>query len=485
MKNKVIEFLFRNTGTRQTLAKNILWLTSSQVGSRLIRAIIIVYAARVLGAAEYGVFSYALGFATFFLPFVDIGVNPILTKEIANQPTERHRYFGTAFWIKLAFLAVSALTVIFLAPHLTNIKEAAALMPLVTLLIIFDGLRDFQIAYLRGLERMEKEAIIVITMNVLITFFGFIALAVSTTSKALLLSYIGGVVVSALIPIPMLKDQFKNIFHFEARIAREIIKNGWPIALSAVLGLFMLNTDIIMLGWWRSAEEIGHYSAAGRVAQILYTLPALIAVAVFPTLSRLVKDGDAAKRWRLNERIITALLMVALPLTVGGMLLATPIIQFLFGGEYLPAVPIFRILTLTFLIIFPGIFISYAIIAYNRQRQTVWFVTAGAVGNIVLNALLIPRYGAIGSAIATIVAQLLSYGLSWLYMERVDHFGAPSRLAKALAATIVMGLASVILNSLGTHILVNIAASGSLYFGALYLLKEETLKEGLLLIKRS
>ncbi|MEK7574274.1 MAG: oligosaccharide flippase family protein, partial [Patescibacteria group bacterium] len=66
MISKLKNFLFQNLTPRQTVAKNIFWLSLSQIGSRFFRAIIIIYAARVLGAAEYGIFAYVLAFAGFF-----------------------------------------------------------------------------------------------------------------------------------------------------------------------------------------------------------------------------------------------------------------------------------------------------------------------------------------------------------------------------------------------------------------------------------
>ena len=159
---RIKELLFHNRGMRQTIAKNVFWLTLSQVGSRLIRALIIIYAARILGAAEYGIFAYVLGFAGFFTLFADVGINPLLTRNTANHPEQRTEYFSTSFWIKIVLLLATVLLVIFVAPHFTNIEAAKALIPLVALLVIFDGLRDFSIAFFRGLEKMEREALIVI-----------------------------------------------------------------------------------------------------------------------------------------------------------------------------------------------------------------------------------------------------------------------------------------------------------------------------------
>ena len=95
--------LFENKGLRQTITKNVFWLSISQFGSRLIRAVIIIYAARALGTAEYGVFSYLLGLAGFFTIFGDIGINQIITREMAKKPERQSIYFSTAFWMKFFY----------------------------------------------------------------------------------------------------------------------------------------------------------------------------------------------------------------------------------------------------------------------------------------------------------------------------------------------------------------------------------------------
>jgi len=176
MVNRLKELLFQNRGLRQTITKNVFWLSVGQIGSRLIRAIIIIYAARVLGAAEYGIFSYALGLAGFFTIFADIGISSILTRELVQKTEKRDYYFSTAFWIKIFILSLTALLVVFAAPHFSKIEEAKILMPLIALIVIFDGLKDFSLASFRAEEKMEREALVNVFTNVAITAFGLIAI---------------------------------------------------------------------------------------------------------------------------------------------------------------------------------------------------------------------------------------------------------------------------------------------------------------------
>ena len=479
------DLLFVNRGEKQTIIKNIFWLSMSQVGSRLFRAIILIYAARVLGAAEYGIFSYVLGLAAFFTIFADIGVSPLMTRDVAAHPEKRNEYFSSSFLIKIFLLLITILLIIFIAPYFAKIEKAKYLIPFVAFLVIFDGIRDFAVAYWRGREKMEFETITVMIMNITIMVAGFAALNIFPTSGALLFSYIASVGIAAFLSIFLLWKRFSKIFfYFDKNLIREILNNCWPIALLGMIGTFMLNTDIIMLGWWRTAEEIGYYSAGQRIVGLLYTLPALIASSVFPTISRLIKQNDKEKIKMLNEKSISAIFSIAIPLVIGGIILAQPLIELFFGQEYIPAIASFKILIFTVLLTFPGSIISNLTTAYNQQKKIFHYVVLGALGNVVFNAILIPLYGISGAAIATIASQSIFYGLIWRHIKKIDDFSALKHLKKIIAAAVIMGIFSSTLNKLELNVIINIIISSGIYFGALYLLKEDIILEIKSLIKK-
>src|SRR3989338_6661756 len=105
MFKKIRTLLFENQGLKQKIAKNTFWLFFGQIFGRLIRAAIVIYAARILGPASWGAFSYAMSFAAFMSVFSDIGISAIVTKESSRNPELTDRYFSTALGIKLLILA--------------------------------------------------------------------------------------------------------------------------------------------------------------------------------------------------------------------------------------------------------------------------------------------------------------------------------------------------------------------------------------------
>jgi len=485
MIQRLKQLLFQNKNTRQTVVKNIFWLSFGQIASRGIRALIIIYSARLLGTAEYGIFSYALGLAGFFTIFADVGLSSILTREVSQKPNRASQYFSTIFWIKIALLILTASTVIFIAPYFSKLEGAKLLLPLVAFLVIFDNIREFCNAFFRGKERMEREAFITLLTNVAIALFGFLILSYHKTATAITLSYISSAGLGMLAAIFILRDEFVHIVsNFKKELIPHILSSAWPIAVIGFLGAFMLNIDIIILGWMRTASDIGLYAAGQRIVQVLYTLPTILAASTFPALSRAIGKGDSAQARGIMERIMAMLFLISIPIAVGGIILGTPIMAFVFGAKYVPGALAFKILIGAIIFVFPGALIGNYILGYDRQRDVAKFVAFASLGNIILNYLLIRPFGIAGSALATTAVQSLFYVFLWQFSKKIHNFHTFRHLKKIGVATLAMGIVAFLMNLVGIHVLAIIAFSGLLYFGMLFVLKEPIIDEVLLIIRR-
>ena len=467
------ELLFQNRNAKQTVAKNIFWLSVSQFAGRLIRAVIIIYAARVLGAAGYGVFSYALGLAGFFTIFADIGISVLLTKQAAQEPKKASSYFATSFWIKNVLLAGTVLLIIFAAPYFSKIEQAKVLLPFVALLVVFDNLRDFSFAFLRAKEKMEYEALTTIFMNIVITALGFIALYFSKTAGAITFAYVGSAGIGFLISALVLKKEFWGVIkNFNNNLIKPILNLAWPIALSGLLGAFMINIDIIMLGWFKTETDVGLYSAGQRIVQLLYVLPGIIASAVFSPISRAVKNGAEIVVRSIVEKSASLISLISLPLVTGGIILGGPIMKLLYGNEYIGGTLAFQILTLTILIVFYGGLFSNLILAHNQQRKTAVFAGIASIVNITFNAALIPFWGIAGAALSTLVVQIIYFGLIWRTLIKIFPFKIFPNIGKVLPASALMGIAAFLMDKFSFNVILNIFISGIFYFAILFALKE-------------
>lgn len=478
MFSKIKSLLFKNTTSKQTIAKNVAWLSLSNIAGRLIRGLFIIFAARVLGATEYGVFSYAVGLAGFFTLFADIGLSAILTRDASREPQKATTYLATSFWLKVILLVITTLLIVFVAPHFSNIESANMLLYFVAVLTIFDNFREFFNSFFRAQEKMELEALINVGMNIAIAVIGAVVLYFSQTARAVTISYAASAGVGFIIAGFILRQQLKKVVSaFDAKLIRPTLRAALPVSVIGFLGVFMLNIDVVILGWFKPAAEIGYYAAGQKIVQLLYTMPAIVATAIFPALSRLAGKSEHQKVSLIMEKGVSLVFTFAIPLTLGGIILANPIIHLLYGQEYMPSVLTFQILLLTMLVIFPQTLLANLVLVYNKQKKIAYFVGLAALGNVVLDLLLIPKFGIAGSAAGTVTVQLMYNFLTWNMMKKINHFETMVHLKKIFTASVILGVCAFIFEQIGVNVIINILLSCGIYFGTLLLLKEKIISE--------
>ena len=476
--SKIKNLLFhKSSDSKKNIARNFFWLATSQTGSRLIKASVTLYAARVLGAAGYGILSYALALSGFFAFFKNIGVDPILTREIAKKPENESSLVATSFWIEFFLLLITVVLVIFIAPFFSGIKEAVALLPLIAIILVFDDLRDMIVAYFRGREEMHLEAIVVIVGNLAITGFGFAILLLRPTPFNYTIAYAISSILGWAVAVSLLKRRISNFLkHFKKELILPILKSAWPIAICGAVGAFFFSVDTVMLGWWRGAAEVGLYAADQKLVGILGLFPALFGIAVFPLISRGTAKDESHQR-KIMEDSLSVLFLVAIPLTIGGWIVGKALVPFVFGSGYVSAIPAFFILLPTLLATYPPTILSSFIFAHDKQVGIVPLVITATAVNIVLNYFLIQKYGLNGAAAATLVANFVYALLLWRHVESIIGKRITANIKKKIISGAIMGAGVFIINILRPQVLISVFLGAVIYLSALYMLKDETLKK--------
>ncbi len=483
---KLKALFFTNGDTRKTVFKNFLWLSMSQVGSRIIRAAITIYSARALGATQYGIYSYAMGLAGFFIFFKNIGIDSIMTRDIAKDPASREKIFSTGFWIEIVLLVITAFLLLFVAPLFSAVPDAIVLLPVIAVILIADDLRDFFVAFFRGIEKMEWEAIVITIANVLMTVFGFAALALAKTPLSLAASYAAAATLVTFITggIIFWRYGLGVIRNFTRALVVPILNAAWPIAASALPSIFLFNVDLVMLGWWRPVSEVGVYAAAQKVIGILAIFPGLISISTFPVFARLAHQKDVGRTRELAESVLRIMFAFSIPVVAGGSLLAVPLLGYLFGSEYMYGANAFMILLLSIFSMYPLAIFSNYVFVHDLQRKAVLYPFISAGTNLLLNYLLVPRFGMVGASLASFVSFFIYAWSMKRLMCSVQPFAVFRNPMKILISTLGMVCMTGALMFIGVHVLVNVSISAVLYLGFLVAQKDESLSEALALFKK-
>lgn len=437
---RIYSFLWQNHTLGQIVLKNTFWLSISQVASRLIRAIIVIYAARLLGVSGYGIFSYALAVVGFASIFYDLGINGILTREATKNSDKKFDYLSNALLIKVIMISLLALLISLVVPYFIHNPGVSMVLRIIVWMFIADGLRDFCFAYIRSFERMELEAIASVIANISMVVIAWFMLTRDPNPHTLAIAYSFGSAVGLVLAIAFIAKFLVNpIPYFSYKLVKQILRSAWPFALTGFFSAFLLYTDSLMLGWMKSSSDVGLYAAAQRPIQLLWALPTILAFSAFPVMSRLSKESNQRFGSFLGQAI-SASLILALPLTMGSLILGQRIVTFMYGSAYIASTSAFQYLSLSFLTVFPSVIIGYAIFSHDMQKRFIIFNAGGAVINIILNAILIPKYGAPGAAIATIISQIVTQVLTYQNAKRWLWPGIHVHIFKPVLATIITGV---------------------------------------------
>jgi PST family polysaccharide transporter len=165
-----------------------------------------------------------------------------------------------------------------------------------------------------------------------------------------------------------------------------------------------MKIDQIMLGQMVGDQAVGIFSAATRISEVWYFIPMVVVSSIFPAILNAKEQSKELYHkylQRLYALMVWMSIAVALPMTF----LAIPLVEILYGKAYLESGIILSIHIWASVFVFLGVASSRWILAENRQILSLQRSLFGMLINVALNLLLIPLYGAIGAAVATVVAQ--------------------------------------------------------------------------------
>jgi O-antigen/teichoic acid export membrane protein len=401
--------------------KNTSWLFGEKVLRIVVGIFVGVWIARYLGPERFGLFSYAQSFAGLFVVIANLGLDGIIVRELVKNESRIDEIIGTAFWLKLIG-AIAVLCILVISIQFTSDDRYTNI-----LIFIIASAAIFQSFNVIDFYFQSK------VLSRYVVFANVISLLISSLVKIVLIILEAPVVAFAwavlfdslvlatgLIYFYFRKSshykQFKEKHHlklnakyltFKRKAAISLLKDSWPLIIAAMAVVIYKKIDQVMLkNILNNSIEVGYYAAAVQVTKGFSFIPSVVAQSIFPKLISNYQTNIDYKRIFLI--INSSLIYFALFLYLFVLQFSDSIISFLYGNEYEKTSTILILHFAVNIFIFAGVMIDKLIILENRQASITLRVLIGVVINIVLNYLLIPQYGAIGAAYATIVSQFFT-----------------------------------------------------------------------------
>ncbi|HEX5872422.1 MAG TPA: flippase [Longimicrobium sp.] len=401
-----------------SVARNAGWLMAERVTTMAVGLGTTVWMARYLGPAQFGLLSYALSLVALFGFLTYLGLDGIVTRELVRTPEQRDEILGTTLALRFGG-AVTVAVGIFLFVLLRGGNQGSSswLMAVIAGGAVFDTLDAVDLWF----QSRTRSRVSVVVRSVAFFTGAAVKVGLIVAGAPLLAFAVAQAGQQALkaagFAVVYRRDSGRlSRLRFSGARAKEMLRQSWPLILSSAGALVYLKIDQVMLAEMRGPAEVGVYSVAARVSEVWYFIPLTIATSVFPGLVR-SRETDAEGYRRRLQHAYNVVVWLALGVAIVVTLLARPVVDLLYGDEYRGAAGVLAIHVWTCPAIFMGAILSRWLVAEGLLIFSLTRHGLGAVVNVALNFVLIPRYGGQGAAMATLVSYTIS---AWLacYTDR-------------------------------------------------------------------
>lgn len=394
----------------------ILWLFAEKLLRLLLGTALTLLVARILGPAAFGVYSYLFAILALLLAVAALGLKDVMVDEIASGRLETDSAFTTAALMQ--FVAGVILFLLFMVYAAvaygfgSNEFWAAALIGAALLLkggdaVLFmmeaqSKLRSVAFANALSVIAGSIGRIVLLLVGATLVSFSFVLFV----EYAVLFAILIWIARSEVLSFSLKKYRWDHV--------SLLLSRSWPLLVSSVSVISYFYIDQIMLAFLLDHEAAGIYAAASRISQQLYVIPVILVTAYFPRLT--VINGQSTDEFEGGMvALMLWLILLAIGVIGGVFLFADLVVDLLLGSDYAGTAQTLKIHSISLVLASINVLAARWYVINNLQILSLARQVMTAIINIALNFVLIPTYGVIGSAFATLIAlAFLAFGFDGL-----------------------------------------------------------------------
>lgn len=451
--------------------------------------VIVALTTRLLTQTDYGNYTIAVTYLGFVFILADLGIGLIAVREASRAPERLSQVYTAAMSLKLLVSLVvfsAAVALIFFMPYDVEVKIATSILAASMVLTSVGTSYDivFQSRLQMQTPTLAEAAIRVVSFVATASLF-LAARVYPLGNTFLFYGIVGTVAVANIVSFLIRRIGVRRLLpqgmQFKFGGWGPLLRMALPMGIVTILGQVHYKADTIILSLLQPPAQVAIYGVAYKVLDFMLIFFGVFVATAYPVLARYAEQSQE----RLHAALVRVLNMcfsVAVPATVGVILLAPEIVELLGGGRYPKAALPLQILSLAMIFSTLNMVYNYLIIVQNRQRILIWVSCVSVVANVALNVWAIPRYSYLGSAVATDITEGMGMVLGIVIAMRVTRVGpslpimvrvvaacvAMCIAIEAVRLTVVSAYVPVALHPISTLALIGLGAS--IYFITLYLL---------------
>lgn len=385
---------------------NAKWIIVCKIAQSVLQFLVGIICARYLGPSNYGLINYASSVVSFALPIVKLGFDATLVRELIDNPKKEGEILGTSFTLNFIASLISMLGV-FTFVSVANAGEKITIFVCVlySLMLLFVVLEMSQYWFQYKLLSKYSSVVMLISYFCVSVYKIFLLM----TEKSVYWFAISHSIEYGIVGFSLLFIYFKlggQKFLFSKDTAKKLLSRSKYYIVASLLVMVFQNVGVIMLSNLSGHEETGFYTSALTSASVLQFVYTAIMDSYRPLILTAKKESEASYEKNISG-LYSIIIYLTLAQSIAFTVFAKLIIYVLYGSEFLPAIPVFRIIVWFCAFSFMGTIRNIWLLAEDKQKY-LWRINLfGVVVNVIANVILIPQFGACGAATAAFATQFL------------------------------------------------------------------------------
>lgn len=400
---------------------NMRWLVSGRILQMAIALVINMITARYLGVNNYGIINYVASYISFFTPICSLGLESIIIKELVDKPDCQGETIGTAMGMRIMsslFSMVAIILFLFFIDKGNKVMLGVAFMQ--SMILVFNTADLFEFWYQSRLE--SKVSVTVRTTGYLITAVYKIAILVFQKSIYwfAFTNTLDMIIAFVLLQLVYKKSGGQKLA-FNLKSGKKMLKISYNFIISGLMVAVYAQMDKIMLGQMLDTYTVGLYSVGIYICTLWNFIPEAMIASLRPGIMEAKKHNKDGYEKKLKQ-MYALIIWVSILYAVGVCVFSKYIILILYGKDFLGARAPLMIAVWYCGFSLLGSARDVWIICEGHQKYSKWFALIGAMTNLILNLLLIPKIGMIGAAIATLTTQIMTgFGVTLLFKDTREN----------------------------------------------------------------
>lgn len=387
------------------LVRNAAYLLMAEAVTKIFGIALIVVLARHLGAAGFGTYSFVLAVAFMSGGFIDFGTSLAYVSRIAAAKELTAPYLQSILPLKSLLGGATLLVLLVVAIPL---HRGVGPVVLAGLFVALEMTNESLKVVFRAHERLGFEAASQALQRVTLFFAIVIGVAGGAGLNGILFLYAASAAVGLLWTLRFVRQFGKPGFRFDPQRWVQFLQAGLPYFLLGFFVLVYYRIDTFMLGLMKTDREVGFYAAAYQFVLALGFVPSILVRTVLPRFATLA-DSPQVRR-ALYRRLLYLCMGGGAVISILIGIAAVPLVDILYGPSFAPSVAVLRVVIGSFFLICSSTVTSYFVMVLGHESYAAKVAAFGAVVNLLLNLALIPRFGIMGAAAATVATEAVMFG---------------------------------------------------------------------------